>query len=73
MATAQTPSSPSEQSRPAPPSRHYLGALVITLIVTGLAFFIKDPSTKWLVLAVAIVMDLSVIAVALKPAPRGDD
>lgn len=59
-----------EKTDTSSPALHYLGALVITLIVTGLAFLVTDPTAKWLVFTVGVIMDLSVIAVALKPAPK---
>ncbi|HWG73028.1 MAG TPA: hypothetical protein VG184_03125 [Acidimicrobiales bacterium] len=59
--------------QPAPPAYHYLGALVITGIVTGLAFLIKDPASKWVVFGVAVAMDLGVILVALMSATKNPD
>ena len=41
------------------PVPHYLGALVVSALVIGLAFFIKDAPTKWIVVIVGIVMFVS--------------
>ncbi len=70
MATRQPQS---DQSRSSSPGLHYLGALVITAIVTGLAFLIADPVAKWIVVATAALMDVTIILVALKPAPRSGE
>ena len=80
--TAEDPRAPEEQQgapaaapapAPAPAYFHYLGALLITGIVTGISFFIKDPSSRWTVFGVATAMDLGIIFVALKPAPKSPD
>jgi ABC-type Fe3+-siderophore transport system permease subunit len=42
-----------DHSSPVP---HYLGALVTSALVIGLAFFIKDAPTKWIVVIVGIIM-----------------
>jgi len=54
-----------EQSKPASPGAHYLFALVITLIVTGVAFLIKDATARWITVATAVVMDLGIVVAAL--------
>jgi hypothetical protein len=58
-------------TRPIPPAAHYLFALLITLIVTGLAFPIQDAGEKWVVFAVGVLMDVSIlIAWAFDPSRR---
>ena len=61
--------SPSEHDPPAgepspsaeSPALHYLGALVVSGLVIGLAFFVKDAPTKWIVVIVGCIMFLSVL------------
>lgn len=50
--------------KPAPPMYHYLFALVITGIVTGISFFIKDPPAMWITFGVAVAMDLGIVLAA---------
>jgi cell division protein FtsW (lipid II flippase) len=38
------------------PVPHYLGALVVSALVIGLAFFVKDAPTKWIVVIVGVIM-----------------
>lgn len=59
-----------ESPKTAPAAAHYLGALVITAIVTGLAFLIKDPPAKWTTFGVAVAMDLGVLLAAAIDAAR---
>jgi cell division protein FtsW (lipid II flippase) len=40
---------------------NYAGAMVVAALVIGLAFFIKDAPTKWIVVIVGIVIALSVV------------
>lgn len=63
MTDPSTPSIAGDDAhhREAPPAAHYLFALLITLIVTGLAFPVKDFGTKWTVFTVGVVMDVSVL------------
>ena len=51
-----TTPAPAPESAPENPLPHYLGALVTGALVVGLAFFIKDAPTKWIVVATGIVM-----------------
>jgi hypothetical protein len=53
---APTPGESSENQVP-----HYLGALLVSALVIGLAFFVKDAPTKWIVVIVGIVMFVSVL------------
>jgi hypothetical protein len=59
-----------QSSSAASPGRHYLGAFIISAIVTGLSFIIRDPVSQWIVFGVAVAMDVGIIAVALKPTPK---
>jgi hypothetical protein len=61
------------QSTSAPPSLHYLGAFVISAIVAGLSFAIKDPISQWIVFGVAVAMILGIAAVALTPTSKSDE
>jgi hypothetical protein len=69
--TASRPAAGEESTRRFPPAAHYLFALLITLIVTGLAFPVNDPGTKWIVFSVGVLMDVSIlIAWARDPSRR---
>ena len=48
----------------------YLFALVIGLVVIGLTFFMKPPTTRWLVFGIGVIMVVAVLAAALKPVRR---
>ena len=61
-----------QSSSAASPGRHYLGAFIISAIVTGLSFVIKDPISQWVVFGVAVAMDLGIIAVALMPSSKAE-
>jgi hypothetical protein len=50
----QTPSSES-------PGLYYLGAFVVAALVIGLAFFIRDAPTKWIVVITGVVMAIAVL------------
>ncbi len=53
----QTPA-PKTQGSPVPA---YIGAFVVAALVIGLAFIIKDNSTKWIVVVVGVLMFLAVL------------
>ena len=58
---AGAPGAATTQTRPENPVPHYLGALVTGALVIGLAFFIKDAPTKWIVVATGIFMFVAVL------------
>ena len=53
--------SPVPEAPPENPVPHYFGGLVVGALVIGLAFFIKDAPTKWIVVVVGIVMFVAVL------------
>jgi len=60
-APGSTAPAPAPQSAPENPLPHYLGALLTGALVVGLAFFIKDAPTRWIVVATGIAIIVTVL------------